>query len=96
MSEKEQGIDFTDGRWIATTMGQFLQILIDSGNDPAVIFRVEWDRPVNDKSFIRKFTLYSVPNGSVVDMCKELHILDSDHHGVYKVLHQLIKAGLVK
>ena len=91
----EPGKDFADGRWIATTMGQFIQILVDCGDDPAVIFRVEDDRPVDDNSFIRKITLYSVPNGAVVQMCRDLHIVDSDVHGVYKGLKMLIEAGLV-
>ena len=93
--ETREPIDFTDGRWIATTMGNFIQILVDSGNDPAIIFKVEHDRPVSDKSFVRKMTVYSVPNGAVVSMCEDLHIIDSDIHGVYKVLQKLISAGLV-
>ena len=95
IDSEERKVDYTDGRWIATTMGQFIQILVDSGNDPAIIFRVEEDRPVSDKSFVRKMTVYSVPNGAVISMCKDLHIIDSDIHGVYKVLQQLIGAGLV-
>ena len=94
-NETREPIDFTDGRWIATTMGNFIQILIDSGNDPAIIFRVEEDRSVSDKSFIRKMTVYSVPNGAVVGTCEALDIIDSDTHGVYKVLQELIAAGLV-
>lgn len=92
----KRGVDFTDGRWIATTMGQFIQILVDCGNDPAIIFRVEDDRAVGEKSFIRKMTVYSVPNGSVVDLCGKLGIIGSDVHGVYRVLQELIEAGLVK
>lgn len=88
--------DYTDGRWIATTMGQFLQILIDSGSDPCVIFCVDEDIDAgDDKSFIRKMTVYSVPNGSVVRMCQELGIIDSDTHGIYKVLAEMIEGGLV-
>ena len=89
------GVDYTDGRWIATTMGQFIQILVDSGHDPCIIFRVDEDRRAGSDAFVRKMTVYSVPNGAVVDMCRELDIVDSDTHAVYKVLKELIKVGLV-
>jgi hypothetical protein len=88
--------DYTDGQWIATTMGQFIQILVDSGSDPCVIFRVEEDTPADgtDGCFIRKMTVYSVPNGAVVNM---LGVLDMMGNGaIYKVLRQMIQSGLVR
>ena len=87
--------DYIDGQWIATTMGQFIQILVDSGNDPCIIFRVEEDRPSVKGVFVRKMTIYSVPNGLVVDMLRELGMTGDGHYGIYKVLGQLIQEGLV-
>ena len=100
-------VDYTDGRWVATTMGHFIQILVDSGHDPAIIFRVEEDSQFgteedgavtpDDDSFIRKMTVYSVPNGAVLAMMKELGFDDDDEpHAVYKLLLAFIKGGLVK
>lgn len=91
-------VDYTDGRWIATTTGQFLQILVDSGHDPCIIFRVDEDRYADgghDDRFVRKMTVYSVPNGLVIPVCKELGIIGSDTHAVYKLLQEFIKEGLV-
>ena len=91
-------VDYTDGQWIATTMGQFLMILVDSGNDPCIIFRVDEDGPpigFDGRSFVRKLTVYSVPNGAVVDMLRELGLTGKGHYGIYKVLSQLIQAGIV-
>jgi len=89
--------DYTDGQWIATTMGQFIQILVDSGHDPCIIFRVEEDKYPDgeESSFVRKMTVYSVPDGSVVDMLRELGMTGEGHYGIYKVLGQLIQAELV-
>jgi len=93
---QEFGTDYTDGQWIATTMGQFIQILVDSGSDPCIIFRVDEDMPAEGTggAFIRKMTIYSVPNGAVVNM---LGVLDMIEQGaIYKVLRQMIQAGLVR
>ena len=96
-AKNDLGVDYTDGRWIATTTGQFIQILVDSGHDPCVIFRVDEDlRPYDDsRSFVRKMTVYSVPDGAVGDMCRVLGIVDSDTHAVYKGLRALLEAGVV-
>lgn len=92
-------VDCTDGRWVATTMGQFLQILVDSGQDPCVIFRVDTDiyLPRDADSFVRKLTVFSVPNGAVVAMLNALSFFDDDSpHAVNKVLAEFLETGLVK
>jgi len=95
--DKEDAVNYTDGRWIATTMGQFLQILVDSGQDPCVIFRVTDDIPVPDsKTFVRLMAVFSVPNGAVVHTMNALGFLDKDApHAVNKVLAKLLESGLV-
>ena len=59
--------DYTDGQWVAMTMGQFCQIIIDSGPKDAVLFRVVNDRrlPGNDTSFMRHMEVLLVPDGAI-------------------------------
>ena len=94
-ADNDLGVDYTDGRWIATTMGQFIQILVDSGNDPCVIFRVDADTEWPGDTFVRKMTVWSVPDGAVTDMMRNLEIVGSDRHAIYKVLKTLLERGLV-
>ena len=95
---EEETVDYTDGRWIATTMGQFLQILVDSGQDPCIIFRVNEDTRVPDEGnlFVRELTVLSVPNKAVVNTMDSLGFYnDGTPHAVNKVLAKLLEAGLV-
>lgn len=97
MTEENETVDYTDGRWIATTMGQFLQILVDSGQDPCVIFRVTDDIPIPDsKTFVRLMAVFSVPNEAVVQTLDALGFFDDNTpHAVNKGLAKLLEAGLV-
>jgi hypothetical protein len=49
------------------TMGQFCQIIIDSGPKDAVLFRVVNDQqlPGNEHSFIRHMDVLLVPDGAI-------------------------------
>lgn len=87
--------DYTDGRWFATTMGQFLRILVDSGQDPCIIFRVDSDTMYKMGTFIRKMTVYSVPDGTVGFMIDSLGINHEGPHMIDNVLAKFIESGLV-
>ena len=92
-------VDYTDGRWVATTMGGFLQILVDSGQDPCVIFRVDTDiyLPRDATAFVRKLTVFSVPDGAVVPMMDTLKFSNDDStHVVNKVLAEFLEKRLVR
>jgi hypothetical protein len=84
--------DYTDGSWIAMTMGQFCQIIIDGGPTDAVLFRVVADRriPGNDKSFMRHMDLLLVPDGSIGEG------IETTNAAVHKVLAGLLEKGLLK
>ena len=79
--------DYADGQWVAMTMGQFCQIIIDSGPKDAVLFRVVADRriPGNDTSFYRHMDVLLVPDGSITEAINETGAR------VHKVLHGLIE-----
>jgi hypothetical protein len=83
--------DFADGRWVAMTMGQFCQILIDSGPLEAIVFRViQPDEPVDDgASFVRQYHVIQVPSGSI-----QAHINATDA-AVHKVLAGFLERGLM-
>jgi hypothetical protein len=86
------GIEFDDGEWHAATLGHFIALLVDSGSDPAVLFRVVEDGPFLDSgSHARKWELVVIPNGLVLDVMREYNV---DH--AHKVLKAFLENGLVK
>ena len=56
--------DIFDGNWNAATMGEFLSILVDSG-DPVVLFRVDNEEQATDTAFTRTYEIVTVPAGAV-------------------------------
>lgn len=85
------GVDYADGDWIAMSMGQFIQILVDSGPkaSDAILFRVVSDTPVDGESFMRQMEVLQVPSGAVTQQIAE-------HNArVHKVLAGFLKAGLI-
>lgn len=88
-------IDITSGDWVATTTGDFISFLIDSGHDPVVIFRVDEDERTDDTgTFIRKITLYSVPNGKVKETLSQLGFT-AERGAVYKVLKEFLRREII-
>jgi len=81
--------DYTDGDWIAMSVGQFCQILIDSDENEAILFRVADDVPVDDKSFIRQYEVLQVPSGIVQG------VIDYKKAAVHKVLAGFLERGLI-
>ena len=61
MSEND---DIFDGNWNAATLGEFLSILVDSG-DPVVLFRVDDEEQVTDTAFTRTYEIVTVPAGAI-------------------------------
>jgi hypothetical protein len=86
----EQGFDYTDGKWYATTLGDFVGLLVDSGPGDAVCFRVSQDsEPDASGQFTRHIELVLLPNGHVAVnllVCQAVH----------KKLLALLKSGVVK
>ena len=56
--------DIFDGSWNAATLGEFLSILVDSG-DPVVLFRVDDEERVTDTAFTRTYEIVTVPAGAI-------------------------------
>ena len=83
---------YDDGQIYAVTLGHFVGLLVDAGQDPAVIFRVIEDGP-SDKNgaFVRKIELIMVPNGHV-----EQEIVRQRADRIHKTLKALLDAGVVK
>lgn len=83
-------IDYADGQWIAMSVGQFCQILVDSGDKEAILFRViQPDIRVDDKTFIREYQVIQVPSGAVQ---ANIDALDAATH---KVLAGFLERGLI-
>ena len=72
-------------------MGHFIELLVDAGDDPAVIFRVVKDSPPDDNGqFIRDIEVFVLPNGYVVPALKKLGV-----ERIHKTLAGFIEGGLV-
>ena len=88
MSEK--AIFYDDGNWYASTLGHFIGLMVDAGQDAAVCFRVVEDSELDgDGQFIRRVEVLMLPNGYVAD-----GILGC--RGVHKTLVALLEAGVVE
>ncbi len=91
MSEKTI-IHFDDGNWYAASLGEFVGLLIDAGQDVATCFRVIEDASTNEnKEFVRKIEFYLIPNGEVINVIKKVK-----PKGIHKVLRNLLEAHVVK
>lgn len=81
-----------DGEWHAGTLGHFIGLLIDSGIDRAVTYKVIEDGQVgNDGQFIRHLEIVMLPNGCVKDQLNKMQC-----HSVHKTLMALLESGVVK
>ena len=88
MKDRKQYYD--DGKCYATTLGHFIGLLVDAGQDPAVCFRVVADsQPDEEGKFVRRIEVLMLPDGYVTEAVSECH-------GVHKTLRALLEAGVVK
>lgn len=84
--------NYADGNWYAMTLGQFIGLLVDAGQDPAVLFRVTANGiPDGDGHFARTIVVTLLPNGYVKPAigahgCKRVH----------KTLDAMLKTGVVR
>jgi len=82
---------FNDGAWHASTMGHFIGLLVDAGQDPAVAFRVVGDDRRDDSGvFIRTLEVIMIPNGFVVTVIQEVGAK------IHKTLAALLEAKVVR
>ena len=80
---------YDDGNWYAVTLGHFIGLLVDAGQDPAVQFRVVKDtEPDKNGKFLRKIELVLLPDGYVLEGVKE-------SYRIHKTLKALLEAGLI-
>ena len=89
--EKQDPGTHDDGKWHLLSTGVFVQVLIDSGLDPAVFMRVVEDQQHDDGTFTRRMEIVSAPNGHVLETARSL-----DCHSVHRVIRQFIEQGLVQ
>jgi len=80
---------YADGRLYATTLGQFIALIVDGGPDPMVKFRVIEDTQPIDGSFARRLEITLVPDGLVKEYL-------GDCVAIHKTLQAMLDAGLVK
>lgn len=80
---------YDDGNWYAATLGQFISLLVDSGQDPAILFRVVEKSDTQEDKFIQHLEVLQLPDGSVVDA------INSHNAEVHTTLVKLIKANIV-
>ena len=83
------GVAYDDGNWYAVTLGHFICLLVDAGQDPAVVFRVIEDGPVSEGVFIWTMEVTLVPDGHVLEAAKRCK-------GVHKILKALLEKGVVR
>jgi len=84
------GAAYDDGNWYAVTLGFFISLLVDAGQDPAVMFRVILDSPSDEKgTFVRRLNIIMLPDGYVAEAVKQCK-------GVHKVLKALLEKGVVR
>jgi hypothetical protein len=86
----DEPVIYDDGRWYAGTLGHFVALLINAGQDPVVLFRVVQNEPIQDGEFVRRFEVVIVPDGQVLE---QMH-----RHGVeraHKTLAAMMSAGKV-
>ena len=82
-------MNFDDGSYYVTTLGRFVGLLIDAGQDVAVRFRVVEDGEHDTQGrFTRRVECTLIPDGHVMETVE-----DSDN--VHKTLLDLLKAGVV-
>ena len=79
---------YADGRVYATTLGQFIALIVDGGQDPMVKFRVIADTPSEDGKFARRLEITLVPDGMVKEYA-------GDCVAIHRVLQAMIDAELV-
>lgn len=81
---------YDDGNWYASTLGHFIGLLVDAGQDPAVCFRVVSETMPDDKgTFIRRIELVMLPDGYVREHASKCH-------GIHKTLKALLNADAVR
>jgi len=92
VSDKPYGdLGYADGQTYAVTLGHFIGLLVDAGQDPAVIFRVVYDAPPDETGqFVRKIEMVLVPDGHVIEEMKVQGV-----RRIHKVLRALLDAGEV-
>jgi hypothetical protein len=80
---------YDDGTWYTVTLGHFIGLLVDAGQDPAVSFRVVEDsQPDENGKFCRKMEIVLLPDGYVKAA--------ASRGRTHSTLVALIEAGLVK
>ena len=80
---------YDDGNWYAVTLGHFIGLLVDAGQDPAVRFRVVEDtKPDENGKFLRRIEFVLLPDGYVTDGAKR-------SSRVHKTLKALLEAGVI-
>ena len=84
------GVAYDDGNWYAVTLGFFIGLLVDAGQDPAVMFRVVDDSPPDEKgTFVRTLKVIMLPDGYVAEGARKCK-------GIHKTLIALLEKGIVK
>jgi hypothetical protein len=88
----ETVVAYDDGQQYAATLGHFISLLVDSGPDPAVIFRVVKDGPYDEKgNFTRRIEVVLIPDGHVKEEIERRGV-----ERIHKTLKALIEAGIVQ
>ena len=82
---------YDDRKWHASTMGHFIGLLVDAGQDPAVAFRVlSKERRNESYDIIQRIEVVMIPNGFVETVIRETGA------DVHKTLAALMEGRVVK
>jgi len=96
MGEEElDQIDLEDGRWNATTLGQFIALMVDNV-DIAAVWRVAKDEPPDDEGqFVRHLELVLIPNGMVRKTLQTMYDGDDGLQSIHKHLSKMLDAKVI-
>ena len=92
MATAQEEVRYDDGNWYGVTLGHFISLLVDAGQDPAVAFRVIEDGERDEAGqFTRRIEMILIPDGRVRD---ELQAMGVER--IHKTLAALVEKGVVR
>jgi len=88
----QEQVRYDDGNWFGVTLGHFIGLLVDAGQDPVVAFRVIEDgKPDDAGQFARRIEMVLIPDGHVRDEFQTIGV-----ERIHKTLAALMERGVVR
>lgn len=86
-----------DGRWVIFTLGEFVRLLIDAGDDPVVAVRVYGDYDIGlESSWIRAYEIAQIPQGGILNFIGSTELALNQDTLIQPEIEKLFDAGQLK